>query len=388
MPPLISSPAARLVFWFVGFFLILSRVQAASAAVLRSLATPHYLISTDLAEPEARELALRLDHIYPAYQQLARQLNISPIEGPPVETFVYRSPADYHAAGGWAGTAGTFLPYPAAGRIFAVAGPLPTLATWHTIQHEAFHAFAHTCLPRTLPPWLGEGMADYFGEAIFTGDEFTVGLVPPWRLKRLQNEIAAGQFLPAAALVALSSSQWREQISVANYDQAWSWVHFLIQADHGKYHPLLTAALTQPAATGPVEAVFSDQLTLQWRRFWMTQPPTGTSNAYAAAIARTLTSFLARATAAGQRFDSFDQFRAAGQAGRVASSNLDWLPPSLLISALGAANSADFWQLLNSPQPALSARLADGTTLTGRFKLQSGRVVSVDVVSVSPSTRR
>ena len=44
--------------------------------------------------------------------------------------------------------------------------------------------FAHATIGHKLPPWLDEGLAEYFGEAIFTGDGYVDGAIPPWRAKR------------------------------------------------------------------------------------------------------------------------------------------------------------------------------------------------------------
>ena len=51
--------------------------------------------------------------------------------------------------------------------------------TWHTVQHEGFHQFAHVVIRGDLPIWVNEGLAEYFGEAVFTGDGFVSGVIPP-----------------------------------------------------------------------------------------------------------------------------------------------------------------------------------------------------------------
>ncbi len=37
--------------------------------------------------------------------------------------------------------------------------------------------------------------------------------------------------------MAVTPEQWRAEMGIANYDQAWSMVHFLVHGDGGRYQP-------------------------------------------------------------------------------------------------------------------------------------------------------
>src|SRR5439155_8711537 len=129
--------------------------------------------------------------------------------------YLYRSQDDYTAAGGPPGTAGAFV-YSGTGgaRLMVVAGDTPTLQTWHLVQHEGFHQYARAAIGRKLPIWLDEGLAEYFGEAIFTGDGYVTGIIPSWRLQRLRTELASGAFAPLPQFIKLSDEQWNADPSV------------------------------------------------------------------------------------------------------------------------------------------------------------------------------
>jgi len=86
-----------------------------------------------------------------------------------------------------------------------------------------------------MPVWLNEGLAEYFGESIFTGDGFVTGVIPPWRLARLKKEITGGETKSVRRIMNLSPQQWAGEMNIKNYDQVWSMVHFLVHGDDQKY---------------------------------------------------------------------------------------------------------------------------------------------------------
>ena len=214
----------------------------------------------------------------------------------------FRRAADFNAAeGGAGGIAGMFVPGTvsspgcAPGRVLALAGPVLTLQTWHVLQHEATHQFAFAALQgRSLPPWLDEGLAEYVGEGLFTGDSYVLGVIPPWRLARLQTEIRAGTLPTLAGVLGKSPQEWSLLPSVGRYDQVWSLVHFLKNAGDGKYAPLLAGCVRDGSDRG-----LPADLELQWRGYWLSQPPNPTADRYVECVRETLTSFLVRGDGGG-----------------------------------------------------------------------------------------
>ena len=120
----------------------------------------------------------------------------------------------------------------------AVAGEKLTSKTWHVVQHEGFHQFAHAVIGGDIPVWVNEGLAEYFGEGLFTGDDMVTGIIPEWR-RAAHRQDDRGQRFQAdrrddAAHARCSGTR---ELDPKNYDQAWSMVQFLAHGDGGKYQP-------------------------------------------------------------------------------------------------------------------------------------------------------
>src|SRR5439155_6138812 len=182
----------------------------------------YYVIHTDLTGDELREAELRMTKMAEEYRNRTR--DFSGTIGHKFPFFLYREPDDYYAAGGMKGSAGYFDPNN--DTLMAIAGEKTGSSTWYVIQHEGFHQFARAVIGGELPVWVNEGLAEYFGEAIFTGDSFVTGIIPPQRLARGKKEIQGGQFRSIKEMMLLAHADWNADLSMANYDQAWSMVHF------------------------------------------------------------------------------------------------------------------------------------------------------------------
>ena len=214
--------------------------------------------------------------------------------------------------------------------------------TWHVVQHEGFHQFAHAVIGGDLPVWLNEGLAEYFGESLFTGDSFVTGVIPPYRLARVKRKLENRRFRSLRDMMTMSSREWSSALDIDNYDQAWSMTHFLAQGEDGKYQaPFAKFVLDLghgkewPDAW---QANFGsdEQFEEGWRKWWLDQPEDPTAALYAQATAATLTSFLARAAGQKQAFGDLDVFVAAAHAHQLRSGEADWLPPGLLDAAVKA----------------------------------------------------
>src|SRR5262249_6657014 len=111
----------------------------------------------------------------------------------------------------------------------------PGQYTWHTIQHEGFHQFARAVIGGELPIWVNEGLAEYFGEGVFTGDGMVTGVIPQDRLERVRDLINSKRFKGMKEMMLLPHSEWNKKLKMENYDQAWSMVQFLAHGENGKY---------------------------------------------------------------------------------------------------------------------------------------------------------
>jgi len=358
------------------FFLFAwTSAQADATAQLKTYDTPYYIIYTDLDEDSEKEAAIRMTRMAEEYHE--RTKDFAGVIHEKLPFYLYRSAQDYYDAGGLSGSAGVFIADGDHGKLMAIAGQKATLNTWHTVQHEGFHQFAHAVIGGDPPPWLNEGLAEYFGEGLFTGDGFVMGIVPPWRLKRLKDSITRNTLLPIPRIMLMSSADWRAQLSIGNYDQAWSMVHFLVHGENGKYQQALAACIREISQGQPFEKAWLDTLgpadgfEPRWKSYWLSQPEDPSAVLYSRATVSILTSFLARATIEKQRFNSFEEFTGAAENGKLKMSREYWLPPSLLKGGLQGAQNGDKWNLRGEK---LSAKMPDGTRLTGTFVIDAGRV--------------
>jgi hypothetical protein len=192
-----------------------------------------------------------------------------------------------------------------------------------TLQHEAFHLFAHSAIHPDMPPWLNEGLAVMFEEGIWTGRMFLLGQVPPWRLRQLQQDIASRRIVDFRTMLSLELNDWNRALDAdklkgsLNYNQAWAMCHFLVYAtENGKpkyrtrFLDLLQRLHNNQKPTDAFTEAFSPNIEgfqarfLAWAKALQPTPE-------AAIIERqwTLADMLVRFCQQGKRFDSLDNFR-------------------------------------------------------------------------------
>ncbi|HSU66334.1 MAG TPA: DUF1570 domain-containing protein [Tepidisphaeraceae bacterium] len=385
---LIVAMAASLVSAAAGSKAKKPAEPASSPGTMQLYPSKYYLIHSDLPAEDVKEAVIRMNHMAEEYH--ARTQGFSGDIREKLPFYLFRTPVEYYEAGGLPGTAGVFMQRGDSSKLMAIAGDQTNGTTWHVVQHEGFHQFAHAVIRGELPPWVNEGIAEYFGESLFTGDGFVTGVIPPSRLKRVQAEIAGNRLKSVKDMMLTSHEQWNMEMQIENYDQAWSMVHFLAQGENGRYQDafvnfmkLIGKGVEWPAAW---KQTFGDAVGFEqkWKDYWINQPKNPTSNLYVQAITATFTSFVARAATQKQTFDNFDEFVREAKAGNVKTGQTvdDWLPPKLLQDALAASEHAPAkWTLAHTPSKAteLVAVLEDDTRMVGTFTVSGARLSKVGV---------
>jgi hypothetical protein len=106
------------------------------------------------------------------------------------------------------------------------------------LRHEVAHGYLHAAVPG-LPLWLDEGLAEYFevGRGLRGYNEAHVEM--------LTMQIASGNWRPD--LVRLEGLHSAGDMTQQDYAEAWAWVHYLIESNHGGAE-LLNSYLTDLAA--------------------------------------------------------------------------------------------------------------------------------------------
>jgi len=379
---------------------------AAGQPALREYVTRYYVIHTDLGEDLVREAAARMTAMAEEYHQRTR--SFSGTIRRPFPFYLFARQGDYLAAGGHAGSVGMYVGDGKKGKLMAL-GSLPGYRLWYVVQHEGFHQFANVVIG-DLPVWLNEGLADYFGVALWTGDGFATGFVPPDKLARVRWMIQNDQLLPFGEMLAISNTAWRSRGDTRHYDQAWSMVHFLVHGEDGRFQAGLSAFIAAVAKGQDRQSAWSANLPgaaifqKRYSDWWLAQDLDPSRLVWRKATVATLTSYVARATQQGLRLEKAEEFFAAAGEGKIANLPSAWLPPSLLARALKSAQRDKGWSLTNrsSPQanngkaktapattapspgagktapapaaPVLVLQLDDGTTFRGTFSIAKERI--------------
>lgn len=354
--------------------------------------TAYYVMHTDLDPDGAREAAIRMTKMAEEYYERTKEFSGQINRKFPF--YLYRSPRDYLRAGGIPGSSGFFD----GNRLVAIASDRAGRGTWHVVQHEGFHQFARAVIGGQIPVWVNEGLAEYFGQSVFTGDGFVTGLIPAGRLKRVQQQIRENRFRPLPEMMVMTLREWNGALSVVNYDQGWSMVHFLAHAERGRYQGAFADFIRAIGSGKPYVPAWIDifgrdvsAFEQRWRDYWLNLPENPTGDLYAKAVTATLTSHLARAYAQKQSFDTFGEFLKSAEAGGLKMHEEDWLPPGLLKEMVELSKKLGKWSLEPGEKGTrtLVCRYDEKTTWRGTFTPgRSGRVgrVSVDAAGRSGQT--
>ncbi len=127
--------------------------------------TTHYIVRTDLGPDCAREANLRTEVLFDAYLERTRAPKL--LLEDKLELWLFRNHTEYVARGG-RHTGGVYN----GSQLLVYFGTRIKEHDWAAVQHEATHQFVHKVL------WANEGLACYFGNALFTGDSYVFGHAP------------------------------------------------------------------------------------------------------------------------------------------------------------------------------------------------------------------
>lgn len=359
----------------------LTAAAAFGQAGLRRYETRYYDLYTDLDRDTMREAAMRITTMAEEYYRRTR--GFAGEIGDKLPFYLFRDVDDYMSNGGPMGTIGVFD----GRRLMAIAGPIAGNQTWHTVQHEGFHQFVHAVIGGDIPIWANEGLAEYFGEGEWSGDGFYSGLVPPQRLKRLRERLTGDEMKSLKEMMLLPHAVWNAEISGANYDQAWSMVHFLAHAEDGKYAKPFHGFLRQVSHGAKWEEAWPrnfgrdvSAFESRWRDWWKGLPDDPTAARRAEWQVAALTSFFARAASQRQYFDDASAFLAAARENQLRAHADDWLPRTLLNRALQGVEAVGEWSVeKGAGGRKLVLQRPDGLTLVGSHTLRGGRVKDVIV---------
>lgn len=214
----------------------------------------YYAIRSDLAPELTKRYA---DHLDTMYDEFARRLVVRSglrKRSPDIpNVLMFASQQDYldtlrtQFGINGTGSGGMFFVSPrGAGLAFWVGG-LPRQRVEHVIQHEGFHQFAYAFFGSEMPPWLNEGLAEFFGESVVDGGTVVIGQASPQVVGQVRKAVEEGKSIPFMDLLQMDDQRWngnvRSGTAALQYMQSWSMVHFLVYGEGGKYDALFVRML-------------------------------------------------------------------------------------------------------------------------------------------------
>lgn len=349
--------------------------EAPAADGLREVVTDDYIVRTDLPEDDLPAMLQRLAAMVKEYRTRTASLS-DRADDRRLPLQLYSELSAYTAAGGTKGTAGFYD----GERLFAYVGKTPDARSWHTIQHEAFHQYLGAKLGYEVPIWLNEGLAEYFGESLFTGDGFVSGLVPPWRLNQIREGITRGTFMPLRGLLAMTHEEWNESLNEMNYDMAWSLVHFLAHSEGGRHQAELTKYIQEAASGEPLKTFTTTvgapaKVEDAWKAYWLDLRESDVHLTYAEAAVKTVTSFLGRSAAMRVRPGNIEKLLIAAKENDLPQPRGQELPLSLLIECLTWSRELGTWRIDHTPRAKANVTLTleDGTQVQGSYTTRASR---------------
>ncbi len=357
----------------------------------------HFLIH-DLTPEEETEVLIRMQAMVDEY--IDRTRDFSGRLNQKLPFFLFRRREDYVRNGGIPGSAGVFT----GSALMAIAGDKITNNTWHTIQHEGFHQFAAAVIGGDMPIWVNEGLAEYFGEAVYTGDGFISGAIPKPRLQRIQKLIEGKQFKSIQNMMSLTHQQWNRELNVTNYDQAWAMTMYLAHGEDGKYQNPFSRFMVNLNRGKTWQNAWADTFgnavgfEEQFNAWWTSEDRDASVDVYARATAQMLTSYLARAASQKQTFSELEPLLEAIEKKQIKWNKSEPLPDSLAIDCIDLSRvlikRGVTIALTNVPispsskitQQAVVCTLKDGTQITGTYKVKGSRIGSINTEVVKPKS--
>ena len=214
----------------------------------------HYVIRSDLPPADTAQWAALLDTMHDEFtRRLVQRVGMRRRSPDHPNVFMFARQQDYldtlrtRFGVNAMGSGGMFFVTPRGSGLAFFVESLPRQRVAHVVQHEGFHQYAHAFFGNELPPWLNEGLAEFFGESVVEGRSVIVGQASPSAVDQVRASVEQGRTIPFRDILGMDDAHWTEAVRAGNarqqYVQAWSMVHFLVYAENGRYEPFFTNML-------------------------------------------------------------------------------------------------------------------------------------------------
>jgi TPR repeat protein len=201
--------------------------------------SPNFTVVSDAGIPEARRIAARFEQVREVFRGLWPRARLG--TGEPIVILAARDEAslrrllpEFYERKGAKRVSGVF--FRSSERQYValradVGDEHQGMNPYHVLYHEYVHALLDLNFER-MPIWLGEGLADFFGNTIVRDDAITQGR-PIARYVQLLRERGTMP-LPVLLKVDHESPEYNEDTRASVlYAQSWALVHFLLTDETG-----------------------------------------------------------------------------------------------------------------------------------------------------------
>lgn len=225
-----------------------------------------YTIRSDLPLAQTRALADLLDTMHVEYNRRLSMLELR--IKPELDVLMFAKKQEYidtlrsRFGVNGEGSAGMFFKTPqGAGLAFYVEG-VSQRRLAHVIQHEGFHQVAASRFGNDLPPWVNEGLAEFFGEAAVVDRDVIIGQGTATTIDRVKAAIEKDATIPFLEMITMTPAAWNARVQSGSagiqYPQAWSMVQFLVLGEGARYQPAFERYLKLINAAVPSERAFME----------------------------------------------------------------------------------------------------------------------------------
>jgi Tfp pilus assembly protein PilF len=203
--------------------------------------SPHFIVAGDTGDKKDRHIAQQFEQLRAAFHSYFPAFHVD--LGQPIVIVAVKNEEEMKdwLPQNWEGKShfspsGVYVSTPERDFVIFRIDPVGE-DPYHTLCHEYAHALLHLNF-RALPPWLSEGLAEFFGNCSVSDKEVRVGLIDRNHLRRL----AESQPVPLAELLrAQQDSVYYNEKNDAFlfYAESWAFVHYLILDPQARQEQLL-----------------------------------------------------------------------------------------------------------------------------------------------------
>lgn len=196
--------------------------------------TPHYQIECNSTLQVAQTYHWIMEALYAALSKNMTQKHKT--TGKRLPVLIFKDYREFLTKTGIPPGVGGFYITDGSERVYTFHGTFGlTQTTYNVLAHEGTHQFQGRVLGnlRTLPNWIIEGLAVYFGDGSkidYRKKKIRSGLIPRDRLLHLQEKIAKGTHETLDSLISIPPSQF----TGSHYADGWGLVHFCFNNKKGQ----------------------------------------------------------------------------------------------------------------------------------------------------------